>query len=50
MNFMTNKLVKSAISPICVFRFSSSMPLKANGCHKHLKLKIKASFCYFLLF
>jgi len=26
------------------------MPLKANDCHNHLKLKIKASFCYFLLF
>ena len=29
---------------------SSSMPLKANGCHNHLKLKIKASsaiFCFF---
>ena len=26
------------------------MPLKANGCHNHLKLKIKASsaiFCFF---
>ena len=22
---------------------SSSMPLKANGCHNHLKLKIKAT-------
>ena len=29
---------------------SSSMPLKANGCHNHLKLKIKASsaiLCFF---
>lgn len=26
------------------------MPLKANDCHNHLKLKIKAQICYFLLF
>ena len=26
------------------------MPLKANGCHNHLKLKIKASSVIFLLF
>lgn len=26
---------------------SSSMPLKANGCHSHLKLKIKASSVIF---
>ena len=38
------------ISPICVFRYSSSMPLNANNSHNHLNLKIKASFCYILLF
>ncbi|KXA43159.1 hypothetical protein HMPREF3226_00512 [Prevotella corporis] len=26
------------------------MPLKANDCHNHLKLKIKAQICCFLLF
>ena len=51
--------IVSRISPIEATRYlentethtiSLSVPLKANGCHNHLKLKIKASFCYFLLF